>query len=143
MTEYRFSSIIIGVIFASLFVGVFSLFFADIASSNQNVDFDKSTVEDYNKMEESISLTNDIRRNESEMQRRGGDQDVLGGWFEQGYKTLRVSKQSFETVDSMSKNAAEDLGLGSPGVLITTAIVAILSLIGVFIIISTLTKRES
>lgn len=142
MTEFRFSSIIIGIIIASAITAVFSLFMVDIASKN-SLDFDNDTINKYNRLEESIALSNNIRKNESDMRRRGGLQDILGDWFEQGYNTLRVSKASFETVDSLAENAAEDTNMGSAGPIFVAALGAIFTIIGVFIIISTLTKRES
>ena len=141
---YKISNLIIGVTIASLMIGLFMLGLNNSASKNPDMDFDNETLSRYNSMETMLNQSKTIRDNESAMGRRGSLNDILGDWFEQGYNTLRAAKTSYETVEDLSENASQDLNLGSPGVLLKTAIGIIIVVIVVLgIIISTLVKRES
>jgi hypothetical protein len=115
---------------------------SDVASKNTGVSFNNATMSKYQKLTEMQSQVDSLRKNESELGRSGGVLDILGDWFEQGYNTLRASKLAFETFETMGNDAGEDLGLSSVSKYLFIGIGAILSVIVVFIIISTLTKRE-
>ena len=138
----KFSNFIIGGILIGVFVAIFMLAMSDVASKNTGVSFNNATMSKYQKLTEMQSQVDSLRKNESELGRSGGVLDILGDWFEQGYNTLRASKLAFETFETMGNDAGEDLGLSSVSKYLFIGIGAILSVIVVFIIISTLTKRE-
>lgn len=138
----KFSNFIIGGILIGVFVAIFMLSMSDVASRNSGVSFNNVTMSKYQKLNEMQSQVDSLRKNESELGRTGGALDILGDWFEQGYNTLRASKLAFETVETMGNDAGEDLGLSSVSKYLFIGVGAILSVILVFIILSTLTKRE-
>jgi len=138
----KFSNFIIGGILIGVFVAIFMLAMSDVATKNTEVSFNNATMSKYQKLTEMQSQVDSLRKNESELGRSGGVLDILGDWFEQGYNTLRASKLAFETFETMGNDAGEDLGLSSVSKYLFIGIGAILSVIVVFIIISTLTKRE-
>jgi len=138
---YKLGQLILGVLFLGIIITSLMLFITDTASKN-DLDFDNETLNKYNQYNEMIELSESIKDNESDMQTRGGLQDILGDWFEQGYKTLRASRVAVESTDDIINSAGEDAGMGNIGTTIMWGLGAAIFLIATFIIISTLTNRE-
>lgn len=141
MTQFKFSSLIIGIVLASIVVGVVTLSMTDLASKDSSLSFDNETVAKYNKQTEMIELSANLSQSESELGATSAV-DLLGAWLGRGYQSVRLAGTSIDTVSAMADNAADDLNLGKVGIIVSAGIGTIMFIIFIAIILSTLTKRE-
>lgn len=133
---------IIGLLLVSTIVAILALFMANM-NTNYNVpNYDNSSLETYNQLNELENLSRSIEKNESGIV-GGGFTDILGEYFTSGYKVLKLTKASFSTFNKMSDAAIDDARLGAAGQYIKTFIgAALLILIVLGIIVKALVKSD-
>ena len=138
------TGILIGIVFVSLFAGIFGLFLGEMGRNYDITSIDNTSLEKYNKMnemyEESEKYKTDITGvNPGET----GIADVLGGFFFNAYQVLASIPRSINFIFDMSTDAINDLNLGTGGILLRNALLTILSIvIFIGIILSILLKRD-
>lgn len=131
----------VGVIFACCFIGVFGFFMAEM-NTNYGVNYDNSSLESYNNLNEMSTLAEDLEAG-TEIKEKTGVTDIIGGYFTDAYNVLKLTKKSFNTLDSMNNQAIEDAHLGASGNLFRIALSAsILIIIVVGVIITAIIKME-
>ena len=139
---YKISNLIIGLIIVSMLVSIFTVGITDLASRN-NLDFDNASLERYDKTQAAEQLVNDVRNNESLSEQGSSLFDIIGELFNKGLKTIKATRSSFDTIETLANSAGEDLNIGTIGRIIATGVGSILFIIFIIgILITTLTKRE-
>ena len=137
----KVSEFMIGIIFCSFIIAVFGLYMAEM-NKNYGVSYDNTSLEAYNQLDEMSSLAEDIEAG-SEIEEKTGVLDVIGGYFTDAYNVLKMTKQSFNTFDTMSNKAIEDANIGKAGQYLRIAVSAtILILIVLAVIISAIVKKD-
>lgn len=142
---YKISSFIIGLILFCLTVSVLGLFIAHLGTEYAPSDYAENAdaLDDYNKLVELSNQTNDIQSSTSEIQEKTGVLDVIGSFFSDAYKTLLITKNSFDVFDAMSNKAIEDANLGESGNMFRMAFTSIIIVcIFVGVLLSALIKKD-
>jgi hypothetical protein len=140
--EVKISTFIIGMIVASLAVVFFSLFMSSLSSA-YTINYNNSSLETYNKLDELANHTKAIQESSENLKQNSNLLDVLNGFFNDAYKTLLVTKQSFNTWETLASDGIDSLNLGASGRYLKvaiTSIVIILIIIGV--LISAIVKKD-
>ena len=124
-------SILIGLVFVGLFVGVFMIS-AGGFSTSYNTNFDNSTFTKYQKMQQ---INNDMENISDQMQIKEESNlfDIFGAYFRGGYAAVRTTTKSIDiltnTKDGLVSDMVEDLNLGSSGSLFLTAFSVIILIV--------------
>ena len=139
----KISTFIISLVVSSLFIGVFAIF---LAASNQYYtipNYNISRLETYNKLNLIAVDAQAIQNQTLAISEKSGVLDVIGSYFSDGYKALRITANSFGVFSSMLNTGIDDAQLGASGELIRVAIVVIvLILLFVGVLISAIVKRD-
>lgn len=138
----KISSFIISLIIIGLCTGVLGLYMSEL-SANYNVDYDNDSLEVYNKLAELHTTSEEIQNRTTEISEKTGVLDVIGSLFSDAYSVLLITKDSFDTFDTISNKAIDDANLGAAGEYFRIAIaMIILILIFVGVLISAIVKRD-
>lgn len=141
----KISNFIIGLIVIGIIVTGIVTFMSGL-NAKYDVSFDNSSLEVYQDLEDIHNLTEEI-----EAKTRGDDAlksdstDILGGFFSQAYRVMRITWGSMTTFNKMTDASFENVNVGNEGFSQTLrsgiiSIVVILIILG--IIISALVKRD-
>jgi hypothetical protein len=138
------TGLLIGLVLVSLFAGIFGLFIGKLGQNYEITQIDNASLTSYNKIKNLSDQSNEIRENTLNVNPgESGIADVLGGLFFNSYKVLISIPKSINFIFTMSTQAILDLNLGDGGILLSDALLTILSLmIFVGIILSILLKRD-
>ena len=135
----KISEFMIGLIFIGFITAVFGLYMTEM-HKNYGVNYDNSSFEAYNQLEEMSALSEELEGS-TDISLKSGETDILGGYFSGGYNAMKITKQSFNTFDTMSNQAIKDANLGAAGKYLRIAVSsAVLILIVVAVIISAILK---
>lgn len=143
--SYKISSFIIGLILFSVIVGIFGIFVANVGVLYSPADYTENneTLATYNKLNELSSQTEELKNSTSDIKEKTGVLDVVGSFFTDSYRTLLITKSSFDTFDTMSNQAFTDGGLGESGRLLKVALTSIILIcIFVGVLLSALVKKD-
>ena len=141
--QYKVTHILLTITFIGVIVAIFGLGVADI-SMKSSVDYDNSTLEKYNHLDEMYEMSGKINQSENSMKTSGGLLDILGEWFQEGYRAFRYTKSSIDTLDEMQNDAIDDMNLGTIGSILKTALgIAVVIIILIGIIIAAVMKRDT
>lgn len=137
--SYKASDIIISLTFLSFFMITFGLFMQSM-SDRYGVEYDNETLDAYNQLDAMGSLAEEIEVG-SEIEEKTGVLDVIGSYFTDAYNVLKLTKASFNTLDTMTNTAIAQANLGVIGEYLRKAIsTAILIVVVLGIIISAIMK---
>ena len=134
MGSYKISDILIGLVLVSLFITVISAYMAEI-SNNYGVDFDNSTLGEYDKLS-TINEKVDTIKGATDIAEKSGTLDVIGGYFSDAYNILILTKDSFSYTMDMINHGLTQIGLGGVAgyfLMAIGAIVGIIIFIGVIV----------
>lgn len=142
----KISSLLVGIILIGLFATVFGVFFANI-STQYGQDYNSTSFDSYNKIQNITTQTSTIREG---LETEGGDTgltDLIGGFLKKGFAVVKLTFQSFDLMNSMAGDAANEIDsrvAGGAGVndYFMPAILAIAAVLFIFIIISMLVGRD-
>ena len=142
----KISSFLVGIVLIGLFATVFGVFFANI-STQYNQEYNSTSFDSYNKIQNITTQSEAIREG---LETEGGDTgltDLVGGFLKKGFAVVKLTFQSFDLMNSMAGDAANEIDArtgGGAGVnnYFLPAVMAILSILFIFIIISMLVGRE-
>jgi hypothetical protein len=141
--QYKITHILISLVMVSIIVTVFTMGISNIATTS-DLNFDNETLLKYNKMQNVSDTLENVKESEESMETQGGLLDIIGEWFQEGYKALRFTKASIDTIDEMQNNAVQDLELGEAGNIISVGMgLLIFIVIVVGIIIAMVLKRDT
>ena len=142
----KISSLLVGIILIGLFATVFGVFFANI-STQYDQEYNSSSFDSYNKIQNITTQSESIREG---LETEGGDTgltDLIGGFLKKGFAVVKLTFQSFDLMNSMAGDAADEIDErtgGGAGInnYFMPAIIAIISVLFIFIIISMLVGRD-
>jgi len=135
----------IGMIIFSAIVAILGIYIAQVGAYYSPPDYaeNNETLENYNKLNELTQQAENIQNSTSEIREKTGVLDVIGSFFSDAYRSLLITKTSFDTFDSMTNQAATDSGLGQAGKILKIAFTAIIIIcIFVGVILSALVKKD-
>ena len=137
--DERISKFTIGLVLVSCFVAIFSLFMSGLSDS-YDVEYDNSTIEVYNKLDELTEHTEAMQQDMNEIKEDSSALDIIGDIFSGGYTVLLTTQSSFDVFVSMIGSVFSNINLGPAGsIFMGTFIVIVLLLIG-FILLSAIMK---
>ena len=131
----------IAILFIGFFMVVFSLFLTEV-SVNYGVEYDNTTFNTFNKIDEMRILTDQVKL-ETDITVDRTFTDILGGFFSGGYKALKLTGSSFDLFKTMSDESIDNSNMGAAGgylKIVIGSVVLILIFIGVFI--AAIVKRD-
>jgi len=138
----KISEFMVGLIAIGFFSAVFVLFMGAM-QSNYDVEYDNSSMVIYDQLDELNVQAEDIKTEVSGISEKPGILDVIGSYFSDAYKALKLTKNSFDVFDDMSNAAIDDANMGAVGGylrIVVGSIMIILIFVAVFI--SALVKWE-
>lgn len=138
----KITTFIIGTIVMSLFASMIAIFLAQSASI-MGITYDNTTFNNYNKLQNLSQEAESVKNEVDAIQEQSSLFDVIGAFFNQGYKALKTSIASVDVFFSITDQALEDMNIGVTGSLLRTAIVSIvLVLIIIGVVIAAIVKRD-
>lgn len=142
----KITSILIGLVIVSLIVGIFAVYLSNGSSEYGFDDYNNSQVTTFNKMNQVSILADNITSTESQFQTEGGSgiPDVLGLIFNNGYKVLRLTKDSIGITDSLVSDGLNNIGVGDgiKNIFKTAIMTIVIIIIIVGVIIAAIVKRD-
>jgi len=105
-------------------------------------NYNATGLEFYDKLDDLTEDSEEIKDSSMDLQSKSGVLDVLGGFFEAGYDTIKIAISSFDVFDSISNKAIEDTKIDNAEVYKNgiTTIVIIAIFLG--IIVAAVVKRD-
>lgn len=141
----KISNIIIGVVLVSILATFFTVFIYNTATG-YDLTVDNQTRDDlqqFQKHQEQLDQIQAVKESVVNSNQGRDFTDILGGLFQGGYSALLITKDSFSTVQGVSTAGIKHLRMDSTMTnVIIVGIEGIITIILVFIIISTVTRRE-
>ena len=139
----RISGFMIGVVVVSLVITLFGIFLGGLNENYVNSNYDASSIEAYNKLEDINAQSKTIKSEVSGIKDNPNALDVIGSFFTSGYQALKLTLTSFDTFDTMVNAAATDADLGQVGQYLKIALMSIvIILIFVGVVISAILKKD-
>ncbi|MBD3253123.1 hypothetical protein GF386_05300 [Candidatus Pacearchaeota archaeon] len=138
----KIGTFVIGMILVSLFVGVFGIVISQ-GTVNYGVTFDNSSLSAYKKMDNLTDMHEDLKEGVEEDKERTGALDLIGSFFSNSYKTLKITLRSIDLFEDMGEQAVDDAHLGDTAPLFKSALIGIVILVIILTIISLVIARKS
>lgn len=145
MGSYKISSFIIALLVFSAIASIMGIFIAKLGVEYAPMDYaeNNETLEAYNKLNELSDNIDNIQDSTTEIKEKTGVLDVIGSFFSDAYRTLLITKNSFDVYDEMSDRALNDASLGESGAILRTLFTAIILVcIFVGVLLSALVKKD-
>ena len=106
--NFTISGLIIGILFVSMFAGVFAIFVAGLSKQYPQIDVSNSTINKYNDSNRILANITNIE-NATNIKQQDGILDVFGGYISAGYSALQVAKSSFSMFSDVTDQASLDV----------------------------------
>jgi len=135
----RATYLIFGVIMMSLIVSGFGIVISDL-TSEYDVAYDESSIEVYNKMNDTISLTEDIETKVNDQTTNTGVVDLVGQFIGRTVDSLKLTVSALVSAKAMTDQAADDVGMPVNFKLGLSAMLVIFLFLGV--IVSAMIKKD-
>ena len=132
----KFQGFLIAIVVSILFITVFNVAIGSF-SSNYGRDFDNSSLQNYEKINEINTQMEEVR-DALEIKEESSAFDILGAYFRGGFKALGTATRSLDIMvgtDGVLSSVADDLNLGKNTTIFLTTFTLLLI---IFIIIITL-----
>jgi len=135
----RATSLIFGIIIASLVMSSFGLLMADLGDS-YSVTYNSSYISLYDKLNDTQTQAYDLHEKINSSQQDTGDFDVLGGLVQKAVESLKLTYRSLTSGIEMVGTAQQDLDL--PANFNTAFATILLVFIVLGVIISAMIKKD-
>lgn len=145
MGAYKVTSFIIALLVFSGIASILGIFIAHIGTEYTPTDYAENAdkLDSYNKLNELSSNVKDIQDSTTEIKEKTGILDVIGGFFSDAYRTLLITKNSFDVYNDMSDMAFNDASLGEGGNILRLMLGSIIIVcIFVGVLLSALVKKD-
>ena len=110
---------------------------------NYNPDgYNQSQLDRFNKLDEIVQDTEEIKNESLALQSKSGITDVLGGFFESAYNALKITFGSFEIFKDLTDNSFDSTQIDRAEVYKAGIITIVLVMIVIGIIIAAAIKRD-
>lgn len=145
MSSYKITAFIIALLLFSGIASIIGIFIAHIGTEYSPADYaaNADKLESYNHLNQLSSNVQSIQNSTTEIKEKTGVLDVIGSFFSDAYRTLLITKNSFDVYNDMSDLAFNDASLGESGAILRlmfTSIVIVCIFIGV--LLSALVKKD-
>ena len=140
--ELKATNLLIAILLVTLVVGVMINLLAR-GSSEYGVVYENESHQVYNQLESINNITQQMQNKTENIGTRTGAIDILGGFFNDAYQSLKLTSESYKTMGVMVDGSTESLNLGSNTALfkgVLTAIIIIVIILG--IILASVIKRS-
>lgn len=142
--EVKLSNFIVALIMVSLFIAVIGAFMGKL-STNYSVDYDNSSINTMNKLDDLSEDTEELEDSALGMKEKTGVLDIIGGFFSDAYATLKISVKSYDLLfgsEGMGEEALEHAQLGDSTKYFRIALSSIVVLLLIFVIVKAVTKTD-
>lgn len=141
---FKISSFLFAIILISLVSVGFGLYMAEMANNYPAASYDNNTMETFNKLDNMTTQLEDIRAGATDVTDKSDILDVVGGFFADGYKVMKLTFSSYDTWGEMNEAAMNNSAMGDIGHAVNVTITALI-LVAIFvgIFVSTMVKRDS
>jgi vacuolar-type H+-ATPase subunit I/STV1 len=143
MAVPKISSLLIALIWVSFFAAIFGIFIANM-TTGYNVQYNTSQVELFNKLNTLNTETASYKNSSLSFKENTGVFDVIGGYFSNGYKTMKITLSSLDIFNKMTNTALQTPGMNIPGMqyLNTAIILTVLVMIIIGVMLSAILKKD-
>jgi hypothetical protein len=139
----KLSGFIVGVVLSVMVISIFGMLISETNDVYSPIGYDNSSLEEFQKMQELRTLSQEIQNETLEIQNDPDLFDIVGSFFANGYQAMRTSAQSIDLFNTMVDGATDNVDMGSGGNIIKQSIITIVILllfIGVFL--SAILKKD-
>lgn len=119
---------VVGVVIIVLCAIGFGLFISHGAAKYSTPDYDNTTFNEYQALEELTNLSRDVEDSTSEIKDQEGAIDTIGSFFTSSYNAFKITTKIFNIFFPMGAHAIDALGLGIFGESIKVGVMAIILL---------------
>lgn len=139
----KFSTFIIGLIWVSFFAAIFGGFISNLFV-NYDVEYDSTQVDRFNKLEQLNTEVSSYQNSTTSFKENTGVFDVIGGYFSNGYKTMKVALGSLDLFKDMTTDALNTPAMNIPSIkyLQTAIILTVIILIIIGVLLSAIVKKD-
>jgi hypothetical protein len=140
----KLSSFIIGIIVFIVFVTAGMGVFLQEMNVHYGIEnYNKEDIDFYNKLDDMSQTSEKIKDSTMNISSKSGVLDVLGGFFEASYNTIKIGAESFTVFNDLGERSFNDSNIADPtGVLKSGAIMIIIIALFLGIIIAAIVKRS-
>lgn len=108
----KLTGFILGLIaFSMIIVGSFSPLLVQLNENYGGTGYDSNRTNSYNKLAALQNDTDAIDQSARDLSSESGLTDVIGGFFESAYNTVKITFNSFTLFDSMKDDALSDMNV--------------------------------
>jgi hypothetical protein len=140
---FKITTFLFALVMISLVSVGFTLFMAEMANEYPAVSYDNTTISSFNKLDDINAQVKVIKDQTNQTSDKSGILDVVGGFFADGYRIMKLTTSSYDTWGEMNEAAMNNSELGDIGhaVNITiTSLILIAIFVGIFV--SVIVKRD-
>jgi len=139
---FKISTLMISLVFVGLIMAIFGLWISE-ASQKLDMTYDNQSIGVYNQINQVTELTQKLNNETTRIKQPEGILDIIGGYFTSAYQVLLLSKESVDTTIGVIEVGSDQAIPGEVGMLIKSALIAILLIsVIVGIIVTVLLKWE-
>lgn len=141
MAEFKITHFIIALLLISLIAAGIGMVVTELGDK-YNQDYN-GTFSSYNYLDKLSDETKGLKKNVTGIKEKSGVFDVIGGFFSDAYKVLKMTKNSYSSFGNMTDTALDQSNLGEfsePLRMTVSAIILVIILIG--IITAAIVKRD-
>lgn len=143
MATPKISNLIIALVWVSFFAAIFGIFISN-AAVNYGKTYDNSQVESFNKLAQLNTEVQGYKNSSLSFKENTGIFDVIGGYFSNGYRTMKVTLSSMNILSDMTDIAMSNPVMNIPGMqyLKTSLILTALVFLIVGVMLSAILKKD-
>jgi len=139
----KFSTFIIALVWVGFFAATFGTFIADTATQ-YDIDDSDIDISVYNQLTELDTQTEELKESAESFSTRTGITDIIGAYFENGYRTAQTATTSLNVFFTLTNEALSEPSLNIPVVqyLKTSIILTVLILLVIGVLLSAILKKD-
>jgi len=115
---------------------------AELNTNYNNQGYNESKLDAYNKLANISVQTKELKEESLNLSSKSGVSDVLGGFFESAYNSMKIAFGSFDVFASLSNSIFDDVGIDRSEIYKVGLITIVIIMIVVGIIIAAAVKRD-
>lgn len=140
----KLSTMLISMVVVGMIVVTFSLFYANIAV-NSGRTYDNNTFSSYDKLNSLGTQTLEINSQLQNATQSSSSLDIVGDFLRSGYKVIKITWSSFDTMTQMTSDGIDQIGASAPSAgffTLKNGLIIIISIVFLFTVISILVGRD-
>lgn len=139
----KISTFVIGLIWVGFFAAVFGGFLAE-STTKYNTPYNQSQMATFNKLDKLQTEVEGYKNSTLSFKENTGVFDVIGGYFSNGYRTMKITLSSLDIFMSMTNDALDNATVDIPvmSYLKVSIILTVLVFLIIGVMLSAILKKD-